>query len=689
MTRYRIPSDYKNDVPRSNHNRDSDAFGTIHPGFLYPVHHRHLMAGERVRGFPSVLIQSQAMLGPLLQGFKYVTVATFVPDSILYGWMRNGIPTKTDDYMGHEKYYFSPISATRIQSNQYKPVELSPGKAGPVEVWPKMRRGVEGFWDWSADRYYRKQDNTVASIPPSSEGPAKVETRGAFDDIVGPDTTIQVPWTPPVDPTPPTDLTKYDNEFNHIGRGSLWDWLGLAPGAVIPNLEGAVADGGPAWRPNIAPALAYFLTYFYYFRNPQEKFSYLSRDLYTITKNYQNAGDVTFDQLFMPFDPGTLMHAIGALAFNKQSAPGAFGLPATTEGPSDIMAADLPVLTKQEQALLCAWLSYGMGAHGGLFTVPYSPDIFNNVLQVGRTQDATLEIDISDETKDVASVAIPDLSFKVKLQKVIDRLASSDGTFGSILRTLFGVKSDPDINKPRFLGVWQAAIDPTNVVASASGTADGESVSAGQMVARIDKFSKFKGSSGLDFTAREPGTLMFCSVLVPEPAYSQGLHPDLLSGSFLDDFNPEWNGIGFQEVPRHRYSMMPQSLGDEENPWSNDGSVVTSVDPNMKTVAEEPAWSWLRTDYSRLHGEFATNGDFQYWTLARRFTETREWGYQVGSEYKSMFQNQEYYGSYVNPMSWQYLFSGTGLESPNFVLMANFNLTVTNSVSKSYMPWFG
>ena len=168
------------------------------------------------------------------------------------------------------------------------------------------------------------------------------------------------------------------------------------------------------------------------------------------------------------------------------------------------------------------------------------------------------------------------------------------------------------INKPDFLGVWQASINPSNVRAMANGSASGEDANLGQLAACVDRYCDFSGHSGIDYYAKEPGTFMLITMLVPEPAYSQGLHPDLSSISFGDDFNPELNGIGFQLVPRHRFSMMPRGfdltgLDQQTSPWfGNDGTGV-SIDPNMVSVGEEVAWSWLRTDYSRLHGDFAQN----------------------------------------------------------------------------------
>jgi hypothetical protein len=79
MAKYRIPSDYENQTPRATHSRRASAYGSIHPGLAIPVHHRHLNVGERIRGSIDSLLQSQPMLGPLMNGFKLVTIATLLP----------------------------------------------------------------------------------------------------------------------------------------------------------------------------------------------------------------------------------------------------------------------------------------------------------------------------------------------------------------------------------------------------------------------------------------------------------------------------------------------------------------------------------------------------------------------------------------------------------------------------------
>ena len=113
---------------------------------------------------------------------------------------------------------------------------------------------------------------------------------------------------------------------------------------------------------------------------------------------------------------------------------------------------------------------------------------------------------------------------------------------------------------------------------------------------------------------------MCISFLVPMPAYSQGLHPDMAVTSFADEWNPELAGLGFTSVPRWRYSMLPKSF-ISSSPFVSGDKDPVAIDPNMEVVGDTVAFDWLKTDYPRLHGEFATGGYFEYWTLDRRFTD--------------------------------------------------------------------
>lgn len=638
MSDYRIPSDYENQTPRAIHRRVASAYGTIHPGLAIPVHHRHLNVGERIRGRIDSLLQSQPMLGPLMNGYKLVTIATFTPDSAIYGWLRNGRRFVPDEYTKFGKVYF-PLAGPNLGTYQ----DPAFGGSRPV------RRLTFGL-DLNADT-------------------AKVYESWVTDQLNG---------------------TGSSGQPTHIGRGGLWDWLGIAPGAVCPNL-GAKRSGGSGTRGEVyptsfkfngAPFFAYFLSHYYYIANMQEKYMYFTRGVGEMQKIRPDGQQESlyrpfFSDVFTSFDPNIFLLYMDTLAYQTRVGAQIDALALKLEG--------VPV--NCVQAMACA----GIQGYGGLLSVPYSPDLFSNIIKQGSSP--SIEILVQDDTSSSSAtgftVAVPELRLKTKIQNWMDRLFVSGGRVGDVFRTLWGTKSSaPYVNKPDFLGVWQASINPSNVRAMANGSASGEDANLGQLAACIDRYCDFSGHSGIDYYAKEPGTFMLIAMLIPEPAYYQGLHPDLASVSFGDDYNPELNGIGFQQIPRHRFTMMPRGLDytgldQEANPWLGFAGTGVTGDPNMVSVGEEVAWSWLRTDYPRLHGDFAQNGNYQYWVLARSFTS------YFPDDGTRLYNDAESYSTYVNPLDWQYIFVDQTLMAGNFSYYGYFNLKVTSSLSANYMPYLG
>ena len=628
MAKYRIPSDYKNQTPRATHNRVAPSYGTIHPGLAVPVHHRHLNVGERIRGRIDQLLQSQPMLGPLLNGFKLTTIATFLPDSAIYGWLRDGRRYTPDEYMNFGKVYYIPY-------------------AGGVQDYEDPLFGT---------RYIRPLKRGLPSTAIGSLEPYDV---WVSDDFTG---------------------TSFAAQPTHVGRGGLWDWLGLPAAAVAPNIgrksgESIVSIDAPSFKFNLAPFFTYVLSHYYYIANMQEAYMYFTRGAGDLSL-LPDRGDVSnktapsFKDVFSSLSPDAFLDLM--LEVNARTARGAgFCL---NDVRDSVDPAELAVFHM---------LAAGLQGYGGLLSVPYSPDLFGNIIKQGSSPTAYVNVEVGVETTSGTGAAVPELRMKNKIQNWMDRLFISGGRPGDVFRTLWGTKSSPYINKPDFLGVWQASINPSNIRATANGTASGEEVNLGQLAACIDRYCDFSKHSGIDYYAKEPGTFMLITMLVPDPAYTQGLHPDLATISFADDFNPELNGIGFQPVPRHRFTMMPRGFSGNKltSPWF-DGAAALESDPNLISVGEEVAWSWLRTDYPRLHGEFAQNGYYQYWTLVRRFT-------QYFASENNTYSDYEYTGTYINPLEWQYIFVDQSISSPNFCYYGYFDLKVTSSLSANYMPYLG
>lgn len=593
--KYRIPSDYKNDVSLATHNWNTSSGGTIHPGLAIPIKWRRLEAKTTYRGKPEILLQSQPMRGPLLNGFKLTTICTFMPDSVIYGWMRSGRRFSPAEYQNFDEWFWVPTQTTPHSLTQ----GLNPQKTANItktEMWRRMTTQNEFF----AGDYYS------------------------------------------------------------VGRGGLCDWMGVAPGTVSPYVQGGSASMN--WP--VAPYVHYFLACYYYFANMQESDMYFTRSLPDIVSKYASSVDVPFSGVFETLNPNDALAAVMYLFADSQSggAGNAVSNPGFKTGFNKLLSAAL-------------------GNGGGLFSVPYSPDLFSNIIKMGESPTAKINVTFPEpDTPGDPYVAVPELRFQTKLQNALDRMFVSGGRWSNILRTLFGSSGKHvDVNKPEFLGVWQTSINPSNVIAQSPGqSSDGNTVDLGQMGARIDRYANFDNSREVEYYTDEPGTIMYISALVPEPSYCQGIAPDHIAGSFADRFNPEMKGLGFTGVPRWRFSTLPNDLMPG-GPYNN-GSTSVTIDPNMVSIGDEVSWAPLKTDFPTLHGEFAQFGFYQYWTLPRRFTEYNQ---QEGDLIGDLIP-MEYYGTYVNPLSWQYLFDGVGFEYQNFMLLAQFRQSVTSPVPSTY-----
>lgn len=617
MSKYRIPSDYVNEVSRNNHNIGAGEIGSVHPGLAIPVKTRRLKAGDRVRGNIETLVQSQPFIGPLMNGFDIVTIATFTPDSVMYGWINNGRTFTPEEMMNFDYWVYNSMTKLPV---------LAPVINTSSTSSTKLRK--LGFYNYNANSM-------------GTEDADSWLTTGRGKDTQG---TATLPC---------------------VGRGGLWDWLGVPPGATPPAL---VINTSNDVRPDytklgefmwpINGVVSYLLSCIYYFRNIQEEQMYH-------TLGVENMSDTTvngFGDVFCRFDPNDAINSIESLHYNSRTGTVYNYIDVNGSAPTNGFQSDA-------KNVLNILSTAGLSTYGGLISVRYSPDLFNNIIKHGEAP--SIECPVI-ETSDGAAVAIPEFRHANKLQLMMDRLFASGGRFGDVYRTLFGRKGDVYNNKPDFLGAWKSSINPQNVVAQSAGTGSDGIVDLAQMAARIDRWNNYDGQEYVDYTTKEDGTLQFITVIMPKPFYNQGLNPDLLVKSWADEFNPELNGEGFQSVPRSRYSLLP----NHENWFSKSDS----ANPNSISVGDEVAWSWLKTDFSRLHGDFSAIGLSQYWTLHRNYTR-----------FNVTDGGIDYFGdtitSYINPMDYQYLFAIEDYQQANFNLLANVNITVTNSVSKNYMPF--
>lgn len=311
----------------------------------------------------------------------------------------------------------------------------------------------------------------------------------------------------------------------------------------------------------------------------------------------------------------------------------------------------------------------------GLLPCQYQPDYFQNLLStdVGKVQSTVTVVN--------GAISINQLRFANKVQHVIDDLDVSGGRFSDWVRSLFGVTPTKGIDQPYLIGTTSQVFDARTITAQSDGTssriaADGStettSTSLGEFAGNVDSFNR--GRKWV-FNANEYGILVGVVTLVPMVDYVQGIDPDLLRTDFADMYNPEMEQLAFQDVPRYVYSALP----DVSNNSASDAG-LTDV------IGKQVAWLDFRTDWNRSYAGFGYRGLYDYWTLQRRFTTYSNSNQESSDpDWNGNFS----FNRYINPLDWQYLFTGISYDYENWMLQLEFNIKAIRPISKQYMPTLG
>lgn len=575
-TPLRIPQNYENKVNRSMHDLSTIKRTTMHPGFIYPMYRRHLMAGDKIRLNISSLLQSNPLQGPLMGSYVLRAVTVFDADANRYGWLDNNSRIPTSVLLSRTKHIDEPqLSELPTTYSEYSQLE---------------------------------------------------------EDIKG---------------------------QKVVGRGSLWDFMGICPGyGKLSDFH--LIDGNPFGKKlNIDFFLTYLNAFRCFFANNQEIFFPYSKG-FNSTSN-----DPT--QIFERLNPlSTLDDLFRQLRMVDN------GIDFTD------LAASFPNGVPSSVSWFGTYLASCIRPHGGFLPCTYEPDIFRNLLS-NSVGNVSSRVSTTDN-----NFTIDTLRFQNKLQRYIDRLDVSGGRFSDWLRTVWGVKTRRNLDMPDLIGVHSEFIDPSNItsVANTENLSADKGSAIGQLAGNFDNYNK--KSRDISFTASEPGNVMVLVTLIPLVDYCQNIQYDLLNTSFADDYNPEFAQLGFQKVPEAKYSALAKysanlladgwTGGDEVNPLAN-------------VVGKQVAWLDEMTDTNRLHGEFATGGNFEYWCLQRRYLysylSTTKDAQGKDVPYRSDVFNLT---QYINPLYFQYPFVGQGLTDPNFFLQMRFDISAIRPIGKRFMP---
>lgn len=465
----------------------------------------------------------------------------------------------------------------------------------------------------------------------------------------------------------PSSLTRYIVDKYGVGRGSIADYMGVAPG-YIPS-EGTYAPGyndafGNVW--NLDFILTYLNIIRCYHTNQQfpdvpyvSNFPDNSMTSYNEEQAFDTYSQSRLDALFM-----FLRYCDNGINFDALN--------------SAISFEDIPRKYVDAVDFFLNYLKSVTRPNGGLFCCQYQPDLYRNLLPNDQNL-LKSEVKVNDD----GSFSIETFRFQNRLQLIYDRINPFGGKDSSVSRTRWGVKSNRDYDIPELVCVNTEFIDTSAITSNNSGTAEryGETIEnvPGDLSGNVNqrKFPKGKQS----FTANVPGTLMAIVSLVPLVDYSQNIDRYLLQNNFEDEFSPQMARRGFEDVPLSDYLALPLVMSDIY-PSDNLLSGFRIASDYETIVGKQVAWLHDMTSVNRVHGEFSNYGYYQTWVLGRNY----------------LSKNVEYHGDeilshpepnispYGNPLDWQYPFISQNLSDTNWYCQVMFDVRSISPVGYRFMP---
>lgn len=316
---------------------------------------------------------------------------------------------------------------------------------------------------------------------------------------------------------------------------------------------------------------------------------------------------------------------------------------------------------------------------GGHFLAQYERDMLTGLLYKTSSDDVMISCDAN------GNFSINQLRFANRHQKKLDREDVGGGRWANQLRTVWGSKVNKKMDIPELVGVNSFTIDPRGVVTTANtyDEATGNGSSAGQLngVVNTDSHSKFKHS----VYSGDHSILMFMVQLVPEVVYSNGLGKGLDIRMFDDEYTPQFDQLGFQDVPFYKYNCLPRYDSNSGALYLYDSNSSPEFD---KVVGKTIPFIDLISNVGRVHGKFASDEYFQPWVLVRTFDDDIEVPGH-GDSNVVIGAPVENISPYANPLKYQYPFMAQGVDDPNFVFQFGLKMRAVRSKGKAFMPTLG
>jgi len=424
---------------------------------------------------------------------------------------------------------------------------------------------------------------------------------------------------------------------NGLNPSSLFAYLGLPP--YYGNRFMDHPD-----QINAIPWLMYMDIYRHYYVNRQAGYGVVINHQGATVNNtqYDTVSVSDLDELFLklPVDGGNIMGLLPAPLGALFTNPSGKTMPAYTNPLS------------------------------GLFLRAQMPDRMNVILNSTFYEKNVSSVKVST-TGD--NFQIDQLVTAKKLWNSRNKDAMTAGTFKDWVRAHFGVTPKIMDDMPTFCGSYSTSINFEDIRATT--TVRDEN-------GNIEQALGDKGSSAISYgnsrmhriVADRPGYVMVLASITPRVDYFQFADRYPFYGKLSDEFRPEFNGIGLQDV-----------LGADLNySWYNPATDVAaqvisydaSVDPRAVSLGKQPAWIEYMTRVNKIRGTFCTTENS--WVLSKNLWDR-------SNTFDPATINPPYY---VYPSDWNQPFALQDATAQNFLAQFFIRHFVRSTVQKRLLPKF-
>jgi hypothetical protein len=280
----------------------------------------------------------------------------------------------------------------------------------------------------------------------------------------------------------------------------------------------------------------------------------------------------------------------------------------------------------------------------GLALKTYQSDIFTNWVQTEWIDgdngiNAITAIDTS-----AGNFSLDTLNLSQKVYDMLNRIAISDGSYNSWIRTVYTSGGVPHYETPVYMGGSSSEIEFQEVVSNAATYDQPLGSLAGRGVDTRHKGGEIK------IKVDEPCYILGITSITPRVDYFQGNRFYDIHNTLNDLHKPALDGIGFQD---RLYWTLNANLANQNF---------------YKSIGKQPAWIDYMTNFNRTYGNFAILENEGWMCLNR------------------VFKDIENYTTYINPQEYNGIFADTDLDAMNFWSQIHVDAKVRRVMSAKQIP---